>query len=178
MYRAQLSLTVCLLILSLLPQVMAQQVAVDWVKGEGDVSGLRLGYRPYELHYQNLPLIGDAAVYFELSANYWEYGNPTQHQTGLALALSPVISKPITTLWGRPLSWEFGIGMSLVSRKQFAGKNIGSHYQFEDRLGLTYPLDDSRRHQLAVRYMHYSNGGLSSDNPGLDFFNLSYAYRI
>ena len=172
--------TLIVLLITALPLLAQaqQQLAVDWLSGEGDVDGIRLGYRPWQQTLADLPLVGEVDVYFEFSANYWRYGNPSRHQTGLALALSPVISKPFATLNGRPLSWEFGIGMSLVSRKQFAGKNIGSYYQFEDRIGLSYPLDDARNHRVAIRYLHYSNGGLSSHNPGLDFFNLSYAYRL
>ena len=71
---------------------------------------------------------------------------------------------------------EAGIGLSVVSDQHFAGKDIGSHYQFEDNLGLIIDLDESEKltQQVAVRFIHYSNGGLNNDNPGLDFLNLAY----
>ncbi len=154
----------------------SQSVAIDYVQGEGAVKGVRLGYRPWHTHSKKLPFVGEVGLYLELSANLWEFGSPAEYQTNIAIALSPVIRKAFAQFYGRPLYWEFGIGMSLVSEREFAGKDIGSYYQFEDRLGLAYALDE--RTYIALRYMHYSNGGLSSDNPGLDFINLSYSYRF
>ena len=97
----------------------------------------------------------------------------------LAVAISPVIVKQLTTVYDKyPLYLEAGIGASLVNDRHFAGKNIGSHYQFEDRLGFLLSLDEQENNQIALRYMHYSNGGLNSDNPGLDFLNVSYSYHF
>jgi lipid A 3-O-deacylase len=157
-------------------QAQAQVVAFDLVKGEGDVLGLRLGYRPTEWHLAELPLLGDAQLYLEASANLWRYGDDPEYESNLALALSPVLTKQFTTLYQRALYWEFGIGVSLLNRQRFAGKDLGSHYQFEDRIGLIWQLHSQA--QLALRYMHYSNAGLERPNPGLDFIALSYAYRF
>ncbi|GAB3028790.1 acyloxyacyl hydrolase [Bowmanella dokdonensis] len=153
-----------------------QAVALDLLLGEGDLTGLRLAYRPYHLPVGSIDWLGEVEVYFEFSANFWEYGADNHHDTNLALALSPVISQQFTTLYGRPLKWEFGIGVSLVEDTRFAGKDIGSHYQFEDRLGLVLVLEDQE--SVTMRYMHYSNGGLNDNNPGMDFLNLSYALRF
>ncbi|MCC2616635.1 acyloxyacyl hydrolase [Aestuariibacter halophilus] len=154
-----------------------QAVAIDYLQGEGNVKGLRLGYRPVETQLITLPWVGDVDIYWEASLNLWEFGDPARHESNLVLALSPVISKQFATLAGTyPLYWEAGIGVSLVNDTRFAGKDIGSHYQFEDRLGVR--LEFSRQHTIAVRYLHYSNGGLNSKNPGMDFFNLAYVHRF
>ena len=162
------------LILSL--QAHAQVAAIDLVKGEGDVLGLRLGYRPVEWHLAELPVLGDAQLYMEVSANLWRYGDTPEYESNLAVALSPVLMKQFTTLYNRALYWEFGIGFSLLNKQRFAGKDLGSHYQFEDRVGLIWQLQSKT--QLALRYMHYSNAGLQKPNPGLDFIALSYAYKF
>ena len=52
------------------------------------------------------------------------------------------------------------IGVSLVEDTRFAGKDIGSHYQFEDRLGLVTDFGENMNQSIALRYMHYSNGCL------------------
>jgi hypothetical protein len=167
-------LVVMVLLLSL--QAQAQVAALDLVKGEGEVLGLRLGYRPTEWHLAELPVLGDAQLYMEVSANLWRYGEEPEYESNLALALSPVLVKQFTTLYDRALYWEFGIGFSLLNKQRFAGKDLGSHYQFEDRIGLIWQLHSKA--QLALRYMHYSNAGLQKPNPGLDFLALSYAYRF
>jgi hypothetical protein len=156
-----------------------QGFAIDYLRGEGDVSGLRLAYRPHYSRLTEIEWLGDLDLYWELSVNFWEFGDENQHETNYALALSPVISSQFATLYDKyPIKWEFGIGVSLVYDTRFAGKDIGSHYQFEDRVGLIMEFGRELEQSLAIRYMHYSNGGLNTKNPGLDFLNLSYAKRF
>ncbi|WP_416307652.1 acyloxyacyl hydrolase [Neptunicella sp. SCSIO 80796] len=154
-----------------------QGIAIDYLDGESNLTGIRLAYRPYYGQVTQIEYLGGLDIYWEMSVNFWEYGQDNRHETNLAVALSPVISSTFTTVGDNlPLKWELGIGISLVDNTRFAGKDIGSHYQFEDRLGLTLLL--SQQESVSVRYMHYSNGGLNSKNPGMDFLNLSYGYRF
>ncbi len=156
-----------------------QAVAIDYLHGEGDLTGIRLAYRPFHTQITSIEWLGDLDLYWEVSVNFWEFGEDNQHETNYALALSPVLSKQFATLYDKyPLKWEFGIGVSLVEDTRFAGKDIGSHYQFEDRLGLIMEFGDNLEKSVSLRYMHYSNGGLNDDNPGMDFLNLSYAWKF
>ncbi|MDX3774951.1 acyloxyacyl hydrolase [Chromatiaceae bacterium AAb-1] len=156
--------------------VQAEQLAVDFLKGESSVYGLRLGYRPVEYTLYQLPVLGDIRLYMEASLNLWRYGEEAQYSSNAALAFSPVLVKDFTTIYGKPLGWELGIGVSLLDRRRFAGRDMGSVYQFEDRLGLRLTL--SPQHSVSLRYMHYSNGGLNRPNPGIDFIALSYALKF
>ena len=152
------------------PVMARQSVAVDYLIGEGDLTGIRLAYRPVTHKLTTLPIIGDVDVYWEVSVNFWEFGETNQHETNYVLAISPVITRQFATLYDRyPVHWEFGIGLSLVNDTRFAGKDIGSHYQFEDRLGVIIGLDEASSQTVTLRYMHYSNGGLNDKNPGMDF---------
>lgn len=156
-----------------------QGFAVDYLRGEEGLSGLRLAYRPHYSRLTEIEWLGEVDLYWELSVNLWEFGAENQHETNYAFALSPVISSQFATLYDKyPIKWEFGIGISLVYDTRFAGKDIGSHYQFEDRLGLIMEFGKNLEQSFAIRYMHYSNGGLNTKNPGLDFLNLSYARRF
>ena len=76
------------------------QLSVEYLKGEGRVNGVRLGYRPLEFHFTTLPLLGDANMYLEASTNFWQYGQPSQYQTNVALALSPVLKKQFANWYG------------------------------------------------------------------------------
>lgn len=154
------------------------QLSVEYLKGEGRVHGLRLAYQPLELHFTTLPVLGDANLYLEASTNFWQYGQPSQYETNVAVALSPVLKKQFANWNDKPVFWEFGIGVSMLNKRQFAGKDLGSYFQFEDRLGLLIALDPQNRKMLAIRYMHYSNAGLSSRNPGMDFLNMAYSWRF
>ena len=66
----------------------------------------------------------------------------------------------------------------MLEDSRFASKDLESRFQFEDRLGIVVEFGNQRRESLALRYIHYSNGGLNDENPGLDFLNLGYAYRF
>tara|TARA_Y100000588_G_scaffold145664_1_gene159489 strand:- start:124 stop:660 length:537 start_codon:yes stop_codon:yes gene_type:complete len=148
--------------------------AVDYIQGEGDVKGLKLAYQ-YHIPNEKLPF-QHARLYFESSFNIWQYGKDNKHQTNIVLAMSPVIQYPVFNVKNMPVYVEFGIGVSLLDDTHFAGKNVSTHYQFEDRLGLVADLDDDST--LVLRYLHYSNAGFKSPNPGLDFISLSYARRF
>lgn len=156
-----------------------QSIATDYLVGEGDLSGVRLAYRPIHTKLINAFLLGNVDIYWELSANLWEYGPDNTRDANYAVAISPVFTWHIKQLAGKyPLQVEFGIGFSLINDTLIAGKDIGSHYQFEDRLGLIVDFGDEFQYSASVRYMHYSNGGLDDKNPGVDFFATSFAYHF
>lgn len=147
---------------------------LHYIQGEGDVQGIKIGYQHYLSHY--LPeRFNQFELLFESSVNLWRYGDNNNYDGNLVLALTPVFQYPLTTYKGSPVMFEFGIGLSLLDDTQFAGKNVSTHYQFEDRIGVVYKLNNA---ELGLRYLHYSNAGFKSPNPGLDFISLSYSKRF
>ncbi|KZN65919.1 hypothetical protein N473_10145 [Pseudoalteromonas luteoviolacea CPMOR-1] len=147
--------------------------SVDYLQGEGDVKGVKFAY---QIHVDWLSQYSELLdLYFESSINFWEYGLDNNHDSNFVLALSPVIRYPITKLNTYPLFLEFGIGVSLLDDTQFAGKNVSTHYQFEDRLGIVMKFGENFSQSVALRYFHYSNAGFKSPNPGLDFISFSYS---
>ncbi|MEO2267365.1 acyloxyacyl hydrolase [Pseudoalteromonas sp. YIC-656] len=147
---------------------------LHYIQGEGDVQGIKLGYQHYLSQY--LPeQFAQFELLFESSVNFWRYGDSNDYDRNFVLALTPVFQYPITTLKGKPVLFEFGIGLSLLNDTKFAGKDVSTHYQFEDRIGVVYKLDKA---EIGLRYLHYSNAGFKSPNPGLDFISLSYSKRF
>ncbi|MCY7295904.1 acyloxyacyl hydrolase [Alteromonas sp. a30] len=150
-------------------------IAVDYLIGEGSVDGVRLGFRPHHTTLNNLPLLGDVDVYWEVSLNYWNDGDSDVDDTNYAIALSPVFTKQFATVFNNPIRWEAGIGVSVLEDSMFGGEDLGTHFQFEDRIGVSMAFGEKHDQLIALRYMHYSNGGLDSINPGIDFFSLAYS---
>jgi lipid A 3-O-deacylase len=123
-----------------------------------------LEYWPYHSQIAEIEWLGEIDLYWELRVNSWEFGADNKHETNYTHALSPVISSQFATIANKhPIKWEFGIGVPLISYTRFAGKNIGSHYQFEDWLVLEFGENLNR--SVAIRYMHYPNGGLNDKKP-------------
>lgn len=147
-----------------------QAVAVDYLQGEGDVQGLKLAYQ------QQMPWLHNISpqltMLLEASANFWRYGPTNSSDSNAVLAFSPILRYPLGEQFGMQWDVEFGIGVSLLDDTRFAGKDVSTHYQFEDRLGLVAWL--SPQQSMTLRYLHYSNAGFKKPNPGLDFISLSY----
>ncbi|WP_337879765.1 acyloxyacyl hydrolase [Rheinheimera sp.] len=147
-------------------------VTVDYLQGEGDVQGIKLAYQYRVTNPDWLP--DQVALWLESSANFWRYGPQNSSDRNLVVAASPVVRWSLGQAWGVDWQGEFGIGVSFLDDTYFAGKNVSTHYQFEDRLGLLAWISDHE--SLSLRYLHYSNAGLKHPNPGLDFVSLSYSY--
>ncbi|MBU2425870.1 MAG: acyloxyacyl hydrolase [Gammaproteobacteria bacterium] len=151
------------------------QLHLAYVQGEGDVQGLKVAVQkesPFFTRYLHDYGIS-GSVSFEMSANFWRFGPENDTDQNLVLAVSPVLTFPLGKVFENELLAEFGIGVSLLDDTRFAGKNVSTHYQFEDRLGLIYRLNN--QDSLSLRYLHYSNAGFKKPNPGLDFIALGYS---
>lgn len=88
--------------------------------------------------------------------------------------MSQLSAVPMWRFWLSPesrLFFELGIGPSLLSRKEFAGRNLSTNFQFADHVGLGYAIDDHTR--LGLRYSHFSNASIKRPNPGLDIIQLT-----
>lgn len=151
---------------------LQQAVAVDYLQGEGDVQGLKLAYQHHVDWLHGLdPRLN---MLFEASANLWRYGPANSSDSNAVLAVSPILRYPLGQAYDLNWDLEFGIGVSLLDDTRFAGKDVSTHYQFEDRLGLVAWLAPDC--SLTLRYLHYSNAGFKRPNPGLDFISLSYGW--
>lgn len=172
----QLFVLICTLVASSYSLAKDWSYSVDYIQGEGDVQGVKLAV---QYHTDWLKQYSDKwHLYFESSVNTWEYGAANRHDTTFVLAISPVFEYPIGQ-WGNK-QWfvEAGIGISLLDDTNFAGKDVSTHYQFEDRIGLSMRFGKHEEHQVTLRYFHYSNAGFKKPNPGLDFVALSYKHHF
>lgn len=111
---------------------------------------------------------------------YWDAG--VRRWSGLdatTVAISPVLRLD----FGSPNSAmtpyiEAGIGASYFTRTDFDSENVdlGSKFQFEDRLGAGVRFADGS--QLGLRVFHYSNAGIKSPNNGIETVSLHYRFDI
>lgn len=153
-----------------------QGVAINYIHGEGLANAIKLAY---QLYLDTLkPISEDLELTLEASINFWEYGEDNQHDVNHLLAMSPILRYPLMRGQWLDLYLEAGIGFALLDDSQFAGKDVSSHCQFEDRLGFAFKFGRERKQTVSITYLHYSNAGLSKPNPGLDFVNLAYSYRF
>lgn len=156
----------------------ASQLSVDYMLSSSQIQALRVGYTPWTqnlTHYQNLhdyPSLSRLNVAIELSYSSW-FDNKAKSTVNHVIAITPVFTYPLYQTSQNTILFEIAVGASYLRYREFADIDLGSRFHFEDRIGIVFQL--SRMQRFAIRYMHYSNGGITPHNPGMDFLSLGYS---
>ncbi|MBG7601534.1 MAG: acyloxyacyl hydrolase [Gammaproteobacteria bacterium] len=150
-------------------------VAIDIGEGNRGIEIYRLGWqRDFSRWLENrwVPLSG----YFETSLNYWRGSKRERSGNDIfAIAFSPVFALHLCRDCRYTPYVEAGIGVALLSDTIIDNRDMSSTFQFEDRLGVGIKRGDFDFH---VRYMHYSNAGLSQPNDGIDIIIGGLSYKF
>ena len=166
-------------LLCVLPLLFSQGVmAVDRISvGVGDANddieafriGLQKDFSRQWWHDRAWGISG----YWEASVNHW-----TDDDSITALALSPVfILSPNRHSNIKPYI-EAGVGVALISDTQIGRRQLSTTFHFEDRIGVGLRLGEQLRHDVNLRFIHYSNADIKKPNDGIDIFLLSYGYAF
>lgn len=112
--------------------------------------------------------MGRLTGYWDAGYTYWESGNGSDSNNSLSFA--PVFVYEFAGQNMRPVI-EAGVGVALFSDTEVDGNDLGSAFQFEDRLGLGLRFSGQ---EVGVRAVHYSNAGLQTPNDGVESYSLYY----
>lgn len=112
--------------------------------------------------------VGRLTGYWDLAYQYWD-GDHSSSMHGLSL--SPVFVYEFSGQRVQPYI-EAGIGLAALSKKEFEGREFGSKFSFEDRIGLGIRFGEG--HEIGLRAMHYSNAGIKQPNDGIETYSLHY----
>lgn len=178
--------TICALSLCLFSSVSFAELTgtgmnMDYLYGEdgntsGDSHGIKLGFQGY---FDNLEQwIPNLELTLESSINYLHLTENHKNDDLFIFAVSPILRYPLYQSQKFDFLIEGGVGIAGLSDRKYGDKNLGSYFTFEDRIGFAFRFGAAKRHTISTTYLHYSNGGLSNHNPGIDFFNLAYSYRF
>lgn len=116
---------------------------------------------------------GSLSGYFELSYNVWDKSGDTTN----GVAFSPVLVycfNPTDVHHIIPYV-EAGIGAAYIDDYHIAGRNLSTHFQFEDRISFGVLMN---RMDFKFGYMHYSNADLKAPNDGIDIFIGTVGWRF
>lgn len=97
-------------------------------------------------------------------------GKGTNGEDLVVLGLTPVLRfEPKLS----PGFLEVGIGANYFDKKNLNNqKSVGTHFEFGDIIGFGFKLGARKQHEVGYRFIHYSNAGISANNPGIDFHML------
>ena len=74
--------------------------------------------------------------------------------------------------------FEIGIGASWLSDTTISGRQLSTHFQFEDKLGLGLRFGEQQQYDIGLRATHYSNGSIKRPNNGVNMVLLSVGYWL
>lgn len=151
----------------------AEQPGIALTVGSGsdaDIYGVALvsnnGFWHYEGDKKNWRLIG----HLETSLSNID-GRLSGANEGIVVAgLTPVFRFERVN---SPGYIEAGVGLTYFSEKKIHdSKQVGTHFEFGDILGFGFKFGHLKQHEVGYRVVHYSNAGISKNNPGIDFHEL------
>ena len=67
---------------------------------------------------------------------------------------------------------EAGIGVAFFSKTDVGEQQLGSSFNFEDRIGAGLKLPHEQK--VGIRAIHYSNAGIKQPNDGIESYSLFY----
>ena len=145
--------------------------------------GLRYGFGANKLSrgFQE----ADGTVNFKLPFR-WDLGASWELKTRLDFSLGSFWNGeneaiigglgPVFVLGSRdyPLKIEGGISPTLVSRHTFGAHDLGMAFQFSNRIGIAWNVNEKFR--VGYWFQHMSNAGMAKPNEGLNMHFLSASF--
>ncbi len=116
--------------------------------------------------------VGRLTGYWDAGYTYWD-GDETSSNHSLSFA--PVFVYEFGGGSVKPYI-EAGIGVAAFAHTKLESNELGSSFQFEDRIG--FGLRFAGGHEVGIRAIHYSNAGLSQPNDGAESFALHYRMSL
>ncbi|MDX1536956.1 acyloxyacyl hydrolase [Arsukibacterium sp.] len=151
----------------------ADELHVSAAYSTDQLRGVRAGYRVTNIPVELPEWTGSPALHIEAALNHWQNSNNTSDNI-TAFTISPVLSWLVAGT-KRPLFVEVGIGGSFFDTTRLANRHLSTHFQFEDRLSLSWQYSRNSEASITLGYTHYSNADFKLPNDGLDFYWLSWA---
>lgn len=100
------------------------------------------------------------------------FGQIAPSPQNVHLGFTPVLEWQLNALPGSPII-ETGLGANWLSLTEQADRQISTHFQFGEVLGVALKLSNW---QIGARYQHLSNGDVKQPNNGYNFFNVVVKY--
>jgi lipid A 3-O-deacylase len=111
--------------------------------------------------------VGRLTGYWDAGYTFWD-GDETSSNHSLSFA--PVFVYEFAGENVKPYI-EAGIGVAAFADTRLEDNDLGSSFQFEDRIGFGVRFAGQ---EIGLRAIHYSNAGLKQPNDGSETYTLHY----
>lgn len=147
--------------------------------GDADTFAYTVG-ATWDWNWQRQLSIGRLAGYTEIAVGRWQHDrlNNDGTQWFTQVGATPVLRLFPAAGDGRWFT-EIGIGANYIAPLYFTDrKHFSTKFNFGDHAAVGRFLDYKQRASIALRYQHFSNGGIDSPNPGENFAQLRFSYQF
>lgn len=74
---------------------------------------------------------------------------------------------------------EVGLGGTLMdSLYRTVDREFSTRFQFTEQFSVGRSFGSQGRHEVSIRFQHFSNAGIKSPNPGENFFRVRYIFHF
>jgi hypothetical protein len=92
-----------------------------------------------------------------------------------SILLAPVLRYELAASGTKPF-FEISVGPAHLSETRWeADHDLSTRWTFADRIGIGYSFE---KIELSLNFFHFSNGGLSTHNPGADMVLIRSSFKI
>jgi lipid A 3-O-deacylase len=147
--------------------------------GDADTNAYTIG-ATWNWRWQRQLSIGRLTGYTEVAVGRWQYGagSGNGEQLFTQVGATPVLRLFPAAGDGRWFT-EIGIGANSIAPLYLTDrKHFSTEFNFGDHAAVGRILDNEQRASIALRYQHFSNGGIGSPNPGENFTQVRYSYQF
>jgi lipid A 3-O-deacylase len=123
---------------------------------------------------------GRVGGYFEGAFGRWTTRDDGVRSTAwpTQISVTPVLRfRPTGSL--NPWFAELGVGANYIVPVFDSGrKRFSTEFNFGDHIAIGRQFGRQNRRELSLRVEHFSNAGIKHPNPGENFLQVRYAYRL
>lgn len=116
---------------------------------------------------------GRLTGYWDAGYTYWAAGDKGSSASSVSFA--PVLVYEFEADGFKPYI-EAGVGVAGFSSTHAGEQDLGSSFNFEDRIG--FGLKFGAGQKLGLRAIHYSNAGIKEPNDGIESFSVLYSHEL
>ncbi len=111
--------------------------------------------------------------YWEVTLSTIEGDGPRPENRLYGIGVTPVLRFEPKNVGHLTPFVEAGIGLNNFSGTRIHGeKKFGTAFEFGDHAAAGLRFGKTGQHDIAYRYQHFSNGGISKSNPGINFHQI------
>ncbi len=111
-------------------------------------------------------------AHWEINLQGWWAERPSRHESGWIAGITPVVQYVYRSQFTPYV--ELGIGLKYLSDIQMGDTYKSTQFQFGDLVGFGMQL--GHHLQIGFRFLHISNAGIETPNPGTNFYGIKMDY--